>query len=39
MVTFIFHILLSYERLETYFPTSAEEISAILGHFPILKQQ
>ena len=39
MVTFIFHILLSYERLSTYFQTSTQEISAILGHFPILVQQ
>ena len=31
-----FTFSLSYER---YFPTSAQEISAILGHFPILKQQ
>ena len=29
----------SYERLKTYFRTSAQEISAILGHFPILIQQ
>ena len=34
-----FTFLLSYERLKTYFPTSAQEISAIFGHFPILKQQ
>ena len=34
-----FTFLLSYERLKTYLPTSAQEISAILGHFPILKQQ
>ena len=27
-----FTFLLSYERLKTYFPTSAQEISAILGH-------
>ena len=39
MVTFIFHIFVELcQRLKTYFPTSAQEISAILGHFPILKQ-
>ena len=37
MVTFIFTFFLSYERLKTNFRTSAQEISAILGHFPILK--
>ena len=32
--------MLRYERLKPYFqPTSAQEISAILGYFPILKQQ
>lgn len=31
--------LLSYERLKTYFQTSGQEICAILGFFPILKQQ
>ena len=36
MVTFTFHIFLSYETLKTYFQTSAQEIRAILGHFPIL---
>ena len=39
MVTFLlFTFLLSYERLKTYFQTSAQEINAILGHFHILKQ-
>ena len=28
-----------YERLKPYFQTSAQEISAILEYFPILKQQ
>ena len=31
--------LLSYERLKTYFQTSAQEICVNLGLFPILKQQ
>ena len=31
--------LLSYDRLKLHFQTSAQEISAILGYFPILKQQ
>ena len=40
MVTLISHtLLLRYERLKPYFQTSAQEISAILGYFPILKQQ
>ena len=37
MVSFL--TLLSYERLKLYFQTSAQEISAILEYFPILKQQ
>ena len=31
--------LWSYECLKTYFQTSAQEICANLGLFPILKQQ
>ena len=31
--------LWSYERLKTYCQTSAQEICANLGLFPILKQQ
>ena len=31
-----FTFLLSYERLKAHFQTSAKEICAILGHFPIL---
>ena len=37
MVTLI--LLLRYEHLKPYFQTSAQEISAILEYFPILKQQ
>ena len=41
MVTLISHVVveIQYERLKPYFQTSAQEISAILGYFPILKQQ
>ena len=39
MVTFIFHIFVELWAFENFFPTSAQEIGAILGHFPILKQQ
>ena len=39
MVTLISHVFFSYDRLKLYFQTSAQEISAILGYFPILKQQ
>ena len=31
MVTLIFEVFLSFERLKTYFQTSAREISTILG--------
>ena len=39
MVTVIFPIFVEYERLKTYFQTSTQEISAILGYFPILNPQ
>ena len=39
MVTLIFEVFLSYECLKTYYQISAQEICAILGLFPILKQQ
>ena len=39
MVTFIFHIFVELWAFENLFSTSAQEISAIIGHFPILKQQ
>ena len=41
MVTLISHVVvkLRYERLKPYFQTSVQEISPILGYFPILKQQ
>ena len=29
---------MTYERLETYFQTRAQEVCAILGLFPILKE-
>ena len=39
MVTLIYHVVVEYERLKPYFQTSAQEISAILGYFPILQWQ
>ena len=39
MITFIFHIFVELWAFENYFETSAQEISVILGHFPVLKQQ
>ena len=39
MISLISNVFVSYERLKPYFLTSAQEISAILGYFPILKQQ
>ena len=35
---YFFTFLLSYGRWKTYSQTSAQEISAILGHFHILQQ-
>ena len=40
MVTLISRVVVEIcERWKPYFQTSAQKISAILGYFPILKQQ